>query len=739
MSLATGNGEETFQVVLYDQARWITESGDQNILFQYKSVSIAPNIRAGDTQDIDNNPFASVGISSPAGNTGINYYYKDTQPTSAAPLQNRSALLFSTSPRFKACTLYGYVTDAASGGSVGGVSVYTKHGFIAQSDDSGYWRIQGALAEVPFDITAHKLGFNDSTFTNLQVAEGDSMEIDFSLLHPEFSPTTNSIFDQFDPGLVHHIPFQIFNGGNGRLTWSAEKRLLGDANAAPWDMRHIYNVGDSTHDIRIDGAVFANDHFYVSGANGLDSNMIYVLDRNGSEVNHYQQVGHSRYGFKDLEWDGHNIWGAGEDTVYAFSPDSELVTKWRGPYNPTNNIAWDSDRNLLWVSSATSNIKACTVDGDTAGLPTLNRKGLRIFGLAYWPDDPDGYKLYIIEQPGGSRAAIHKMNIETTDTSFVRSVEIDSSTIKSAFITNQFDVYSWVLMTLARAPGASHDRLLVYQLAARRDWFNLDRYRGTIEADSTQDFTMTLNSNNLPDTLFEGEVRFTHNADGGEMRLHVALQVQGPLPPTAPLLAYPANGDTVKAFPLHGDTLNLPAVQFGWARSTDPNFADSTITYILSLGVRDQKVDIPVSDTTCALNLDTLHLPIWFDTPVNWWVTTISGNDRVECPARFAFSIIPDAVDRGKLTPPVVFGLQSVYPSPFNARTTVRFGADRTVRTTLKTYDILGREVAILYDRVPEVGNYKITWNAESVPSGIYVIRLESAGRMQVQKVALVR
>ncbi|MFN3821105.1 MAG: C25 family cysteine peptidase, partial [bacterium] len=104
-----GNTDLTFQVILYDADVWITETGDPNIIFQYKSISQS---QGGGTpwweQEV---PYASVGISSPDGTTGISYTFNNQYPVTSAPLQNRRALLFSTSPRYRACVLYGLVFD----------------------------------------------------------------------------------------------------------------------------------------------------------------------------------------------------------------------------------------------------------------------------------------------------------------------------------------------------------------------------------------------------------------------------------------------------------------------------------------------------------------------------------------------------------------------------------------------------------------------------------------------------
>jgi len=326
LAASVGDNNLTFQVIILDRATWITESGDQNIIFQYKTIPrdqqgrLGPNIRNGDTEWSNAIAYASVGISSPRGNSGLNYYFINQQPASAAPLENRRALLFSTSPKYKACTLYGQVIDARTGVPVDSAIVFTEHGFVAYTNADGYWRIQDALAEVPFDITARKLGYNDSTYVEQTIAEGDSAEYYFEVLHPEFIPSDERLGLWLDPGYTRELPFTLYNAGNGPLTWSVDKRLLGDANAAPWELRRTYSVGDSLDDDRIEGVVFANEHFYFTGSNGPDSSMIYIVDRNFEYVGEFEQPSHTRYGMKDLEWDGNLLWGSGDTTVTDSPP-----------------------------------------------------------------------------------------------------------------------------------------------------------------------------------------------------------------------------------------------------------------------------------------------------------------------------------------------------------------------------------------------------------------------------------
>jgi hypothetical protein len=85
--------------------------------------------------------------------------------------------------------------------------------------------------------------------------------------------------------------------------------------------------------------------------------------------------------------------------------------------------------------------------------------------------------------------------------------------------------------------------------------------------------------------------------------------------------------------------------------------------------------------------------------------------------------------------------LEQNHPNPFNPETQIRFNLPGAARVRLTVYDLLGQEIAVLMDGTLSAGDYTATWNARdalgrSVPSGIYIYRLETAsgdGRNAVQ------
>lgn len=508
------NGEylQNFELILYDPEFYPSLTGDGEILFQYADVNDNRFcIESWDT------PWATVGIGSVDQTDGIAYSYWGELTPGAAPLEDGRAILFTTFMSVDVGVVFGSVHDAESDEPIAGAMVLSNFGFIARTDEEGNYRMENVATAVRHFFTASAPGYNDSTLGEFDVIADEELRVDFRLLRPEFRISQDRFISGVDSGETATIAFSISNPGNGILNWKAETRLVGDADADPWDIRRTYSLYPITNDTRIEGVVFANDLFYISGANDADSNLIYVMNQDGTLLDSIYQVESGRYGYKDLEWDVDRIWAAGEDSIYAFNTSGEVVSRWVDQNQTTSYIACNSDEGILYLSSTTTNISRFDRQGNRLD-GYLNRMGMRIYGLGYWAEDPDGYALYIVHKIPESGCFISKMSVETEDTMNVFALPVmeSSSGWQSLAITNQFDIYSWVLMTIDnRSPDVGGDVLALYQLAGRKDWMNLSTEEGEIAAGGEIPVELTLDARSLPDTTFRGELVITHNARGG--------------------------------------------------------------------------------------------------------------------------------------------------------------------------------------------------------------------------------
>jgi hypothetical protein len=400
------------------------------------------------------------------------------------------------------------------------VELYDSYEIIRITDEEGRYEID-ALPAGAYTFTISAEDFLTETVEFNIDGEGE-IELNFELAQAEFVLEPEEIAAELEPGEEFQTMIGASNTGNGPLTFMSERRLIGDANADPWNLRIDVPAGMITDDARVHGAVFIEDNFYASGANAGEP-AIYVINREQELVSQYPQLGEARYGYKDLATDGEVIWGSGERNIYGFTPDGEEVTSFDCGISPCNNLAWDSDREILWASGTTTDIAGFDQDGNQVA--EIDRLEYRIYGLAYWPDDPDGYQLYIyhkINEVGNLMIA--KIDLENNQAIDVEILEPEGGgSAQGCFITNQYDIYSWVFMGMANS--GAEDRIDIWQLDARKDWMAIQPVEGVIAGGEEQELTVTLDATGLPQALFEGEILFTHDGVGGETTLPISLQV----------------------------------------------------------------------------------------------------------------------------------------------------------------------------------------------------------------------
>lgn len=95
----------------------------------------------------------------------------------------------------------------------------------------------------------------------------------------------------------------------------------------------------------------------------------------------------------------------------------------------------------------------------------------------------------------------------------------------------------------------------------------------------------------------------------------------------------------------------------------------------------------------------------WFPTQKNQWIKTDIQTD-------------PSAAM------PTQYSLEQNYPNPFNPTTNIKFSVPQQGKFTVRVFDVLGREVATLFNGVVNAGVHSVTFNGDKLSSGIYFYNL---------------
>ncbi len=151
--------------------------------------------------------------------------------------------------------------------------------------------------------------------------------------------------------------------------------------------------------------------------------------------------------------------------------------------------------------------------------------------------------------------------------------------------------------------------------------------------------------------------------------------------------------------------------------------------------------------------------PIFFTMPIKIKLSTSAGDTLIALfnnaqkqefvfringePEQFTFDpdnyILKDVIfsDPPSLLPK--FNLVQNYPNPFNAGTKIEYEIPTFSKVTLKVFNTLGEEVALLIDDNLPAGDYETSFNPVNLPSGIYFYTLNTGNRITTKKMVLLK
>ena len=179
--------------------------------------------------------------------------------------------------------------------------------------------------------------------------------------------------------------------------------------------------------------------------------------------------------------------------------------------------------------------------------------------------------------------------------------------------------------------------------------------------------------------------------------------------PTTPLLAYPLNN--TGGVPI--DTIlywspSATAVSYDFILAKGADFNPSTIV-VNSEGITDTNYSVT------GLQANTFHF---------WKVRANNSFGTSNWSEVWRFKTFnPLGIDDDELTP-TQYVLEQNYPNPFNPSTNIRFKIPESGFTTLKIYNLLGQEVAVIVSESLVAGIYDFNFNGIDLSSGIYLYRL---------------
>ena len=180
------------------------------------------------------------------------------------------------------------------------------------------------------------------------------------------------------------------------------------------------------------------------------------------------------------------------------------------------------------------------------------------------------------------------------------------------------------------------------------------------------------------------------------------------------------------------------------AKASMTGHADSLIKYAI------YRVDSPedpneISEMDKYYNLievtgETFYTDITPPSDDSYWyfVTAVSRNNIESDPTNSVEGGVVVSNEKAE-TKPYSFSLFQNYPNPFNPKTQITFTLKESGFTSLKVFDLLGREVATLVNKKMSSGQYSINFDASDLSSGIYVYQIRVGGMSLTKKMTLIK
>jgi serine protease AprX len=79
------------------------------------------------------------------------------------------------------------------------------------------------------------------------------------------------------------------------------------------------------------------------------------------------------------------------------------------------------------------------------------------------------------------------------------------------------------------------------------------------------------------------------------------------------------------------------------------------------------------------------------------------------------------------------------YPNPFNPSTQIRFSVPERSQVKIALYDLLGREISVLFNEEINPGTKEIELNGSNLASGVYLVRMVANNYQKTLKISLLK
>lgn len=181
----------------------------------------------------------------------------------------------------------------------------------------------------------------------------------------------------------------------------------------------------------------------------------------------------------------------------------------------------------------------------------------------------------------------------------------------------------------------------------------------------------------------------------------------------------------------------IPNVQFVWSTSVDPDL--DPVSYTLRVFAPDYVGYDESFITTDTSQIVVVPIPVLDEVFAFYWTVHATDGEHVteaENGTGVFFVNIESADD------PLLLARDfqlSVYPNPFNSAATLTYSLPRATNVSLSIYDVQGRLIQTLFDGLAAAGTHRVSFDGNSLATGVYFAHLETANVIRTQKLLLLK
>jgi len=412
-------------------------------------------------------------------------------------------------------TFTGRVVNNMTDEPVDGAEIFINEcATTAVTDENGSFRIEGVPVE-SFTVNVSRWGYTPIMEADFTFDGEMELDVEIRMLHPEMAIDPTEVVVDLEEGHDTDFNVAVRNEGDGPLEFSSSVRGA-RAEGDLWEQMAEMDAGEITGDPRLQDVLYFQGYlWFVGGQTSREPNMLYKVTLDGELVESWVQQSYSNYGWRNITTDGEYLYGVDSTYIAQIDPESGQVTGVRIPtgLNPCYCITWDAEDELFWVSSVATDIYGIDREGNRVSSVNNDRR-FRMSGIAWFEDDPDGYKLYTInnlrDDDGNSFIRLIKVNPEDGDAITVADLPaLEGERSGGCSFCNEIYDFTWAFLVQMQA---AEDWLRVYEASSDFYWLNVEPLEGYLAPDEDMDISMEFSTGDLEaNETYRAYMQISHN------------------------------------------------------------------------------------------------------------------------------------------------------------------------------------------------------------------------------------